>query len=304
MNPYVRGTLFFLVFAGITTEGYFAARVLARRLEIERGFRAATVKSDEEIARHRLAEQERRAARAGLSSAILGWGGQWEFPPGGNVGSVNVLRNGQININGLGTNQGLKLVTQQGGGTAPILLQVFFVYSPTKSAYIGEFAVNAGQLQANSCVLSPTWFLQQEEFAEWDSSGGVRVRASIPVGGRNRFSSLSEALTRTVRSLQRTNSGIAEQTDLLAAAQAALEVRKNELQGDPNGPDVFSHPEYRIGLVAAINNIEDERNALQSAVDTLRRKVTAATDLRLQLTEELHSAAGATTNPPQLSVNQ
>ncbi len=306
MNPYVRGTLFFLVFAGLATEGYFAARVLVRRLEIEKGFEKLAADSDAAMQQHSVQLREVRAARSDLHNlALTGWGRVWPFSMNGNINAINLTPGGRLTVNGLGRNQGLKPVTDASNNiTAPGVVHMFAADGNNVIHYIGEFSANPSQLQDNQCSLEPNWGPTQQEIASWDFRGGVRFRSEVPPGDRIHFATANQSLRRTNQMSVETDAAIVQQQTLRDAAAEALAIRQRELIGDENGADVFRHPEYRIGLVAAISNLEDERNALQSAVDTLRRLVDAATETRTQLVEQLHQSVGAETIPPQLSSNE
>ncbi len=306
MNPYVRGTLFFLVFAGLATESYFAARVLVRRLEIEKGFEKLAADSDAAMQQHSVQLREVRAARSDLNNlALTGWGKVWPFAVNGNINPINLTPGGRLTVNGLGRNQGLKPVTDASNNiVAPGVVHMFAADASNTIHYIGEFTANPGQLQDNQCSLEPNWGPTQQEIASWDFRGGVRFRSEIPPADRIHFSTINQAIRRTNQTSVDTDAAIVQQQRLKDAATEALAIRQRELTGDANGPDVFRHPEYRIGLVDAISNLEDERNALQSAVDTLRRLVDAATAARSLLVEQLHQSVGAETIQPQLSSNE
>ncbi|MFM7869981.1 MAG: hypothetical protein ACKPHU_37670, partial [Planctomycetaceae bacterium] len=94
------------------------------------------------------------------------------------------------------------------------------------------------------------------------------------------------------------------QTELNGKAQQALDLRKGELTGDPNGADVADHPEYRVGLVKAIKDLKEERNGIQNDVDGLRRGLKTATETRqsrLQAIRQQDGTAGTAGTAPQVS---
>lgn len=294
MNKYLRGTLFFLVLVGLGTEFYFAGRVLKRRFNIETAFARAVVESEKAIKAEVDARTALTTAKSELVSAKLGWGYEWDFPAGGNIGSVAVVRGTLLNVNGLGKGNGLLPVTKTGTtDQIPPIAHVFTVNDQNQVVYIGEFSARLDQLQDTNCILEPTWAPLAEELARWDFSRGARIRAQIPPGPRNSFSGLNQTILRSSQQWSLTDVHVTDQKRLNAAAEEGLNVRKRELTGDPNGPEIAEHSEYRQGLVEALKNQEEERNAIQVEVDDLRRRLKTATELRQSRMDEVRRKAGA-----------
>lgn len=304
MNKYLRGTLFFLVLAGLGTEFYFAGRVLKRRFNIETAFAKAVVESQKAIKAEVDARTALTTAKSELVSAKLGWGYEWEFPAGGNIGSVSVVRGTSLNVNGLGKSNGLVPVTKPGTTDQfPPIAHVFTLNDQNQVVYIGEFAARLDQLQDTNCILEPTWVPEPLEMAGWDFSRGARIRSQIPPGPRNSFSGLNQTILRSFQQASLTDIHIEDQKRLNAAAEEGLNVRKRELTGDPNGPEIAEHSEYRLGLVTALKNQEEERNAVQAEVDNLRRRLKTATELRQSQMEDVRRKAGAG-SPPSARLSQ
>ena len=292
MNKYLRGTLFFLVLAGLGTEFYFAGLVLKRRFTIESALAKAVVDSQKAIQAEEKARIDITAAKSALVSAKLGWGFEWEFPAGGNIGSVSVA-GPRLNVNGLGRINGLVPITKPGTTDQfPPIAHVFTLDAQNQVVYVCEFAARLDQLQDTNCVLEPTWLALPQELASWNFSRGARIRSQIPPGTRNSFSSLNQTIMRSFQQEGLTDIHIQDQTRLNAAAEEGLNVRKRELTGDPDGPEIAEHPEYRSGLVAALKNLEEDRNAVQAEVDDLRRRLKTATELRQEQMNEIRQKAG------------
>ena len=233
-------------------------------------------------------------AKSELVSAKLGWGYEWEFPAGGNIGSVSVVGGTTLNVNGLGKSNGLLPVTNpQTTDQSPPIAHVFTLNDQNQVVYVGEFFARLDRLQDTNCTLEPTWLPSPQEIAGWNFSRGARIRSQIPPGPRNSFSGLNQTILRSFQQASLTDIHIEDQNRLNAAAEEGLNVRKRELTGDPNGPEIAEHSEYRLGLVTALKNEEEERNAIQAEVDDLRRRLKTATELRQRQMQDVRQKAGA-----------
>lgn len=308
MNKYVRGILYFLVLVGLGAEFYFAAAVLKRRFNIETQLAKAIADTTSAIAAENQANLDLVAAKANLFSVKNGWNSEWELP--GSVG-IRKVAPGRLSVSGLGKGN-LQNVTDpsQVGGQflAPVIkpedgseiapvVHVFALTAQNESVYIGEFSARLDQLQATTCVLEPTWRLLATDFETWNFDNGVRFRREVPPGPRNAFANINQTIFRSLEKELTTVLHIEKQKVLNAAATAGLDKRKRELSGDPDGPDVPDHPEYRIGLVAAVRDSEENRNGVQADVDSLRRNLLQATAQRSSLLDSIRQI------PPPLTLN-
>jgi len=302
MNAYLRGTLFFLVLAGLGTEFYFGGRVLKRRFDIEAAMLKAQAESHKAEEAYEKARVENVAARSALASVKLGWGYEWVFQPGGNIGNIQSDAFGVLTVNGLGRDNGLVPVPAPGGtGEVEPIVHVFIPVDANTTRYIGEFKARSGELQGGSCRLEPNWRLVNGETATWNFTNGARLRAQVPPGQRNSVSSLNQTMIRLFEQNFLTEAHIANQKELNTKAQAGLDARKRELSGDPDGADVADHPEYRVGLVSAIKDLEEERNSIQNDVDALRRGLKTATEARQTLLQTIRQQDGSTSADAQVS---
>ncbi len=290
MNVYLRYTLFFLVVVGLGAQTYLAFNVLKRRFAIEADLAKSLDEAKKTIEANSKAEMELSAAKNALASAKLGWGSEWNFPPGGQVGSVNVVAGGNLNVNGLGANTGLRAVDVNGTPANPSV-HVFGFNQQNQSVYLGEFHAPVAQIAATNCVLVPSSSVNLEDIGSFDFSRGIRMRAEIPAGPRRSVENLAQNIRRSVEKRDLAIVNARRQQELNVAAQEGLDIRKRELLGDPNGADVAEYPEYRVGLVKALENLEEERNAVQLAVDQLRRLVKAATEARQQNVDSVRQMA-------------
>lgn len=301
MNAYLRGTLFFLVLAGLGTEFYFGGRVLKRRFDIEAAMLKAQADSRKAQEDFEKARVENVAARSALTSLKMGWGYEWVLAPGGNIGNIQVAAGGRLAVNGVGRDNGLVPVTNPAGGEVDPIVHVFAIVDANSTRYIGEFKARLDSLQPAACTLEPNWTLMPNEMSGWNFSSGVRLRAQVPPGQRNAFSSLNQSIIRLFEQNYVTDIHIQNQTELNTKAQQALDLRKGELTGDPNGADVADHPEYRVGLVKALKDLEEERNGIQNDVDALRRGLKTATETRQSRLQAIRQQDGSSGGAPQVS---
>lgn len=295
MNKYVRGILYFLVLVGLGGELYFAARVLSRRFDIETALAKSISDSTQAVVAEEQARLDLLNARSVLASVKNGWSFEWEFLPGG-AGGIQPVAPGRLNVSGLGRNNGLNPVPAAAGAPeVPPTVHVYALAPNNTSVYLGEFVARIDQLQATTCVLEPTWRPRPQELTQWNFANGVRFRREVPPGPRNAFAGVNQTILRSLEKEALTDLHIQQQTDLNAAATDGLDKRKKELSGDPDGPDVPDHPEYRVGLVTALRDSEEERNAVQAAVDYLRRALLEASQKRQSLLDTIRQLPPALT---------
>lgn len=287
-----------LVIIGLIVEAIYAAKLGMRRGDVEAQLRTVIADSDKAIELNTKTKSELSESRQLLANVKLGWGYEWTFPAGGNVGSVQIV-GGRLAVTGLGTANGLVATEVTDGGQQKFVqpvVHVFAINGQGGSSYIGEFVAGIGpnELSEQNATLIPIWNVTPQEMASWNFSGGVRMRSQIPAGGRSSVGNLHQTIQRTYEQLTQTALRLEEQKGLNAAADAALLVRRNELLGDPNGPDNADHPEYKVGLVQALEDLEEERNAVQVGVDELRRLIKSATELRQQQVDTLKQIVSST----------
>ncbi|MFM7924112.1 MAG: hypothetical protein ACKPJJ_28165 [Planctomycetaceae bacterium] len=278
--------------------------MLKRRFDIEAAMLKAQAESKKAQDDFERARVENVAARSALASLKMGWGYEWVLTPGGNIGNIQAVAGGRLAVNGVGRDNGLVPVTNPAGGEVEPIVHVFAITDANTTRYIGEFKARLDSLQPAACTLEPTWTLMQNETAGWNFANGVRLRSQVPPGQRNAFSSLNQSIIRLFEQNYVTDIHIQNQTELNGKAQQALDLRKGELTGDPNGADVADHPEYRVGLVKAIKDLEEERNGIQNDVDGLRRGLKTATETRqsrLQAIRQQDGTAGTAGTAPQVS---
>lgn len=285
-----------LVLLGLGAESYIAAKLGLRRGEVEDQLRKAIADTETASAALEKAKIELGDSQQKLQSVKVGWGREWTFQPGGNAGSVQVVQ-GRLAVTGLGTSHGLlrRQITDANGQAREVapVVHVFTENGQGGSRYIGEFVadISPNGLTETSSVLLPTWAASVEEQQTWNFAGVVRMRSQVPAGERSAVEHLHQTIQLTFSQLTQTGLRLEEQKRLNIAADEALQARKNELLGDSTAADNPDHPEYKLGLVQTLVDVEEERNAVQAAVDELRRQLKVASEFRTQQLDALKQLA-------------
>ena len=291
-----------LVIVGLLVEFWLAAKLGFRRGEVAIQLRDAAAKSEKAVAEFGEARTLQEAAEANLASLKMGWGYEWTFAPANPAPVQN--QGGKLFVTGLGSGnpalqpQPVKDENGQDKMVAPAM-HVFADNGQGKVVYTGEFTLGIGpnELGEQTCVLYPAWKVSPQEMALWNFGNGVRIRTQIPPGGRTEIDSLNQTIQRSSEQMAQLNIRTTDQTMLKADADLALTTRRNELLGDPNGVDVAERPEFRVGLVQAIEDMEEERNAIQVAVDSVRRRIREAAQNRSELVNSVKELAARASKP-------
>lgn len=292
-----------LVIIGLLAEFWLAAKLGYRRGEVADKLREATAKSEKAIVEFDKSASELRTAKTSLAALKLGWGHEYTFAPA-NPSSVQ-NQGGRLFVTGLGSaTPGLELkkhTDADGKETmVPPPLHVFAANGQGKLTYTGEFQLGIGpnELGEQTCVLYPTWSVSPQEIASWDFSHEVRLRTHIPSGRLAEIDSLNQTIQRSNEQLTQLNSRTdGHQKALKEKADLSLQTRRNELLGDPAGAEVAERPEFKVGLVQAIEDTEEERNAIQVAVDAIRRRILQAVADRARLVENVKETAASQSKP-------
>ena len=296
MNIWVRRILYFFVLVGLISEAIIAGKLGKRRGEVEEQLRTVIADSEKAMAAFDKAKIEYNSSRSKLQTVKTGWGIEWNLPAGGQIQVVG----GRLNVRGVGSGNGLEPRTVTDAAGPKTVLPVVHIFADNGQGgtnYIGEFVVpDPGSLTADSVVLQPTWQPTPEDVQGWNFTGAVRLRTQIPPSGREAVENMNSTISRTIEKYIATDIRYAEQEKLKAGADSDLIRRKNELLGDAQGADIPEHPEYRVGLVQALRDLEEERNGIQLAVDQLRRLVKSAIESRNSNVESLKQIAANLTS--------
>ncbi|WP_373651765.1 hypothetical protein [Schlesneria sp. DSM 10557] len=145
------------------------------------------------------------------------------------------------------------------------------------SVYRGSFV--PAEIQQNGSVLKPNWRATPAEVATWGKAGNWRWRNLVPPGYTENFDKQLTTILKLEETLGDRMLTLKGQEQLLVEANNKLKLREAELLGGEElaGGDQLE-PEYREGLVAAMERTEEERNELLLKIDDLRRKVRSVKD--------------------------
>jgi hypothetical protein len=144
-------------------------------------------------------------------------------------------------------------------------LYAFQLGNNGSSTYMGSF--NAAEVQANESGLKATFPVRPQDVPNWNGQE-FRLRTLIPSAFVSRIAGLQRELIEHDELLRKQEKNLTTQGQLAAAAKEQRDTRIAELLGGAavSGP----------GLVADINQADDERNASLMRVDELRRKISKA----------------------------
>lgn len=188
------------------------------------------------------------------------WGRVWP-----NAGQAVVVNpdDGVVQL-GIGANAGLGAAARNGGALPNLHL---FGIDGGETRYIGEFQATA--VDAADTVAKLERLPYDGEADKWITAG-YRIRDAIP----NSFNALEASLI-TERNIAAQNYLEEQKREeraqgQLAASQAVLQSRMNELNGD-NAADPASDELLAKGLVKTIRDRTAERDSLNASVDRLRR---------------------------------
>jgi hypothetical protein len=204
------------------------------------------------------------------------WGNSW--PPV----QTTVQAQGALVID-MGTNNGI---------TEKKVIYGFEVQPNNSVIYRGDFTVaTANNAQAQ---LQPNWKVRAEDAASW-KSGLWRWRNQMPSAYQQNFDKQLLLIGETEDALGDRRQSVDVQTRLLAQSQEQLKLREAELVGGEQlSKDPAVDVEFREGLVAAVEQVEEARNLALTKVDGLRRtlrgvqsKVDELQKLNVELTNKL-----------------
>ncbi len=263
----------------------------------------AKVKTSNEENAVQLATQRRELAarKAEVSQATLGWDLVWP-----NVGVTIDQRLGQLRLD-IGTNNGVT--------TAGSALPVVHGFRQLGESYIyaGPFVAVSPPGPATMTV-KPMWkpfpVAQGTDERQWGietakwQNGQWRFRSQIPGGDKRRFEALAARASASVVRFFEIKKSVFKQDGLLKSAEEQARLRQNELLGSDDEDIELDplRPELKNGLVRAIEDEEEARNATQLEVDALRRAILEQNAERNSLKGSIETSAGATSGPTRISV--
>lgn len=220
--------------------------------------------------------------RSDLARTMLGWDRYWP-----EVDS-RLNQDGSLQL-GLGTSQGVRLGE---------VLFIFAINPDGSSRYVGDFKV-AGKLTEVSCLTQPNWFRNAGDLSS--GTAKVRVRSLIP----NQFQSRLDALDQQILAVEQTflshQAELERQTQLTEQTEKLIATRLSEINGDPALDGKTLPPVNIKGLLAAMVDEEEARNAALLEIDQLLRSLKRT---REQFVETLKANRQLTESLPRPSVSE
>lgn len=160
----------------------------------------------------------------------------------------------------------------ESGLSQNLLLHGFETAQDGSSIYRGSFVVTT--VQNGSSQLKPNWKASNDEIRAWQAGGVWRWRNSIPPGVSENFDRQLLQILKAEETLSDRRSTLATQQGLLEEANEGLKRREDELVGGPSlEKSELIAPEFRDGLVAALEQAEEQRNKNLEEIDRLRREI-------------------------------
>lgn len=257
-----------VVFAWLVVLAAIAAIPLtAKVLAVRSSWLKAVEKNDVQIAKNEAEieakSKESKDLRTELTRVMLGWDRYWDAQV-----TVANQQTGEIQIP-IGTNNGLG-DAQNNEAAKPVVFA--FQAAPGQQGgvnYVGAFRVTA--LDTNRALLKKVTPPEPGEAAQWQN-GTWRLRALVPPQYISTLRTLRDQMVERKQERQRKQDRIQDLNRLLAAAQQRLDARVSELIGSDNAPQGENLPvELRKGLVAGLEEEEQERNQEFQETDRLRR---------------------------------
>jgi hypothetical protein len=150
----------------------------------------------------------------------------------------------------------------------------FEILPDGSTVYRGDFTV----ITARDVVaqLQPNWAIRPEDVQTWQQNGKWRWRIVLPPSYQPGFDNQNAAIIKADDVLAERRTKLAKETALEKVNQDQLALREAELVGGaPLSKDPEVEVEFRDGLVAAVEQAEEERNQVLLKVDNLRRQLRA-----------------------------
>jgi hypothetical protein len=244
------------VLAWFVVVGSLAAIYLsAKTLGVRKAWMEAAQKNEADFLKNQeqifAKTRELTAKRAELARTMLGWDNYWPEV------DVRVNADGTI-LTGLGTTLGLKPD------------QVVYVFAPQadgSSKYVGDFKLN--NVRETQSGGKANWFLHAGDLTPGQFK--ARLRTMIPNQHQARLGALDQQLLAANLVVVSNQAELERQAELLKQSEQLIAKRLSEINGDADlqGKKL---PEVHVkGLLAAMRDEEEARNAALIESDQLMR---------------------------------
>jgi hypothetical protein len=229
-----------------------AARLVNTRGDWMKQIQAAKTRNEKSAQDLAAAQQSFEEARAHLEREMLRW--DQYFSP----------------VNGVFDSASKAIIANAGKtiGIRPNLeLYAFQLGNGGSSTFVGSFS--AAEVRDNESALKSTFPVRAADIPEWNGQSW-RFRTVIPSAFVSRIAGLQSELGIADELLKKQENNLATQTELAKTAREQRDGRIAELLGAAGDGG------QAAGLVAEINQADDQRNASLLRVDDLRRKIKEA----------------------------
>lgn len=250
--------LFIFIAMGAT---FMTAKVLQVRNEWMKRVETSKTNYQKELPRAPLLRQQLSDLERQENRLVYDWGKTWENLQAG-AGAAGA---GSIILAGIDATTGVK---------QDQVIQLFQPDGKGGTTYVGPFKVTVlGQGQIG---LQANWLFRNGEPTTWQFGAGWRARAQVPASDSQNFIRYQyELLQRDIDMAQATRDRDGALNVDRKYAQDHLDFRISELHGDLALADKKGElPDYLVdGLVQAIEDREEVRNAETLKVDELRHEL-------------------------------
>ncbi len=237
---------------------YFAVKALSVRdkwMALAQKNEAEIQKNDEEITKKVKLRDEKRTA---LARTMFGWDRSWlDVPAAVNAGNLSLQ---------LGSSRGI----QQN--------QVLYVFVPNPdgtSTYLGDFKVT--RVADNQADARPNSRQRPSDVKQMPAQN-VRVRTRTPTEFLARLSALDQQLLAAELTLATNENELKRQATLFEQSGKLIDMRLAELNGNPALANKPLPAAIVVGLLTAIVEEEEGRNAALIEADRLMRELKATRD--------------------------
>lgn len=233
-------------------------------------------------------EKEREKLLGELTRTMLGWDRYWDAEVNVNpqTGEIGVRLNGNQTLGGADMSD------------AAAASQVFYAFQPDAakpggSSFVGAFRFTPNSRNSLVLVNPPL----PGEATTW-KNGPWRFRELVPLNYMDTLRSLRDELVQSEEEYKLKQDRIQDLNRLLAAAKERLEARVSELIGSDTAPqDELLPVELRKGLVAGLEEEEQERNQEFAETDQLRRDLIKIYQKQLELIDEVSKLSNQLPKP-------
>jgi hypothetical protein len=190
--------------------------------------------------------------RSELARTMLGWDRYWN--------NIDARLNRSLQL-GIGTSDGVK--PEQ-------VLFIFAINADGSSRYVGDFKV-ADRITETSCTANPNWLRQSGDITP--GTFKARVRTLIPNQFQARLAAIEQQAIAAEQAFLSNQAELDRQKQLTEQTEKLIAARLTELNGDPALEGKPLPPVNIKGLLAALVDEEEARNAALVTVDQLLREL-------------------------------